>query len=289
MRNKISQLALSALIASVLAAPALAQTTSWKLNSDRSTSRLALSSTADPDATVEAGIARVKGSAILDAASIANSSFDLTIYSAGQDAAAINKDGSVNLAGFANVPSATIINFKSKAVKLTADGNLAVTGNLTLTRVERPVTINDNEAYSGPVYGEPEAHSTTREVTFVFDNAGVAAGKTGNSRTLNLAASAGIKREDFPGLFEAITNVNWPVVAESENCQAPATTGEDYQGPTCTGTPVVTQSNPPVSLSVGEDYPAPDASPAPIRDSVKIVLNLELTRDSSAGAAAAGN
>jgi len=60
MTNKISHFALAAVLAAGFAAPALAQNTNWKLNSDHSTGRLTLSSTADPDATFDTGIARVK-------------------------------------------------------------------------------------------------------------------------------------------------------------------------------------------------------------------------------------
>jgi hypothetical protein len=61
MTNRISYLALVAVLAAGFATPALAQNSNWKLNSDHSTGRLSLSSTADPSETFEVGIARAKG------------------------------------------------------------------------------------------------------------------------------------------------------------------------------------------------------------------------------------
>jgi len=289
MTNRISQFALAALLAAGFAAPALAQNTSWKLNSDHSSGRLTVSSTADPNATFDAGIARVEGSASLNANSLANSSFDFIIFPADQDPSSINKDGGLNAAEFSNVPRSTVITFRSKEVKLTGDGDLAVIGNLTLTHLERSALITYDEAYAGPVYGNPEVRSATREVTFVFGRAGAATAKAGSSEKLKLAASAGIKTEDFPGLFEAVTDLNWPVVVEDKDCQEPATIGEEYHGTSCTGRPVVISSRPSAWQTVGEDYPAPDIATPHVRDTVTIALNLELTRDTSTTASASAN
>jgi polyisoprenoid-binding protein YceI len=289
MKSKVSQFALAAVLAAGFAAPALAQNTNWKLNSDHSAGRISIGSTADPNTILEAGIARVKGSVRLDAGSLTNSSFDFTIYPADDGPASINEDGSVNAAEFSNVARSTVINFRSKEVKLTGDGDLAVTGDLTLSHLERPFLITYSEAYGRPVYGEPEVRSATREVTFVFQNVAAAEAKAGSSRKLKLAASAGIKTEDFPGLFEAVTNANWPVVLENKVCQEPATIGEEYHGMGCTGTPVVISSRPSPWVTVVEDYPGPDLATPRVRDNVKIALTLELNRSASAAAEVAGN
>ncbi|MGA8144089.1 MAG: YceI family protein [Candidatus Acidiferrales bacterium] len=291
MKSRVSQLAMSVLLAVVFAAPALAQTSNWKLNSDRSISRLSLTSTADPDATIEAGIARVKGTVSLNPSSAANSSFDFTIYPANLNPAATSSGDTgyaVNAAEFSSAPRSAVFHFRSKEVSLTRDGNFAVKGDLTLSYIERPVLITYSEAYAGAVYGEPEVHSTTREVTFIFENASAAA-IAGTRPNLKFAAFARIKTEDFPGLSEAVTGASWPVVVEDQNCQASATTGEDYHGASCTGTAVVTASRPSASQTIAEDYPGPDPAAPRARDSVRIALNLELTRDTSASATASGN
>jgi len=289
MKSKVSQFALAAVLAAGFAAPALAQNTNWKLNSDRSAGRLYVSSTADPNTILNAGIARVKGSVRLNAGSPTDSWFDFTIYPADQGPASINEDGSLDAAEFSNAPRSTVINFRSKEVKVTGDGDLAVTGDLTLSHLERPFLITYSEAYGGPVYGEPEVRSATREVTFVFQNVAAAEAKAGSSRKLKLAASADIKTEDFPGFFEAVTNANWPVVLENKVCQEPAIIGEEYHGTGCTGTPVVISSRPPASVTVVEDYTGQDFAKRRVRDDVKIALTLELNRNAAAAAEVAGN
>ncbi len=289
MKNKVTQFALAAVLAAGFAAPALAQNSNWKLNSEHSTGRLSLSSTAGPDVTFDVGIARVKGSARLDAGSLTNSSFDFTIYPADEGPASINEDGSVNAAEFSNVARSTAINFRSKEAKRTRDGKLQVTGDLTVSHLERPFLIVHSEAYGGAVYGEPQVRSATREVTFVFDNVPAAAAKAGTNRKLKLAASADIKTEDFPGFFEAVTNANWPVVLEDKDCQEPTRIGEEYHGTGCTGTPVVISSRPSALVTVSEDYPGPDLATPRVRGDVKIALTLELNRSASAAAEASGN
>jgi polyisoprenoid-binding protein YceI len=289
MKSKVTQFALAAVLAAGFAAPALAQNTNWKLNSEHSTGRLSVSPTADPNTIFDAGITRVKGSVRLDAGAPTNSWFDFTIYPADQGPASVNEDGSLDTAEFSNAPRSTVINFRSKEVKLTGDGDLAVTGDLTLSHLERPYLVTYSEAYGGPVYGEPELRSATREVTFVFRNVAGAEAKAGSSRKLKLVASAGIKTEDFPGLFEAVTDANWPVVLEDKNCQEPATIGEEYHGTGCTGTPVVISSRPSASITVVEDYPGPDFATPLVRDNVKIALTLELTRSARAAAGVTGN
>jgi polyisoprenoid-binding protein YceI len=289
MKNKITQFALATVLAAAFASPALAQSTNWKMNSEHSGGRLSVGSAADPNAIFAVGIARVKGSISLDAGSLTGSSFDFTIYPADEGPASINEDGSVNAAEFSNLARSTAINFRSKEAKFTRDGKLEVTGDLTLSHLERPFLVANSEGYGGAVYGEPKVRSATREVTFVFDNARAAAANAGTSRKLKLAASADIKTEDFPGFFEAVTNANWPVAVEDKNCQEPARNGEEYHGTGCTDTPVVISSRPPASVTVSEDYPGPDLATPRIRADVKIALTLELKRTSSEAAEAYGN
>ena len=289
MKNKVTQFALATMLAAGFAAPALAQNTNWKLKSEHSGGRLSVGSAVDSNVIFNVGVARVKGTVYLDARSLTDSSFDFTIYPVDEGPASINEDGSVNAAEFSNAPRSTAINFRSKEAKFNLDGKLEVMGDLTLSHLERPFLITYREAYAGAVYGEPEVRRASREVTFVFDNASTAAAKAGTSRKLKLTASANIKTEDFPGLLEAVTNANWPVVVEDKNCQEPAGIGEEYHGTGCTEAPVVISSRPPASVTVSEGYPGPDLEASRIRDDVKIALTLELKRSASGAVEAYGN
>src|SRR5260370_42359802 len=98
MKSKVSQFALAAILVAGFAAPALAQNTNWKLNSEHSAGRLSVGSTADPNAVFDAGIVRVKGSVRLNTGLPAHSWFDFTIYPAGQAPAAISQERRLNSA-----------------------------------------------------------------------------------------------------------------------------------------------------------------------------------------------
>jgi polyisoprenoid-binding protein YceI len=286
MITRVSHIALAAIAAIVLAAPAFAQSSAWTLDSDHSTGRLSLSATADPSASFDVGVARVKGTVNLSDGEITDPSFTFTIYPAGQDPNAIGAGGNLNLAEFSNVARASVIQFQSRQVQIAENGDLIVTGDLTSTHLERPVLITAfSEDYAGPVYGEPEVRSTTREVTFVFPGGATRLAKATDSRKLKLAGATTIATEDFPGLFEAVTDANWPIVVEDRECTTPATIGEEYHGSSCTGTPVLPRTQGPAYNTIGEDYPGTEPAPSHARDNVKIALNLELTRGNSHSAA----
>ena len=85
MKNKATQFALATLLATRFAAPAFAQNTNWKVNSDHSKGQLPLTSNIGPNTTFDVDAAGAKGSVTLDASSASNSSLNLTIYPADQD------------------------------------------------------------------------------------------------------------------------------------------------------------------------------------------------------------
>jgi hypothetical protein len=90
--------------------------------------------------------------------------------------------------------------------------------------------------------------------------------------------------ESFPELLPAIYAVNWPPVVEDERCEMPDNIGEDYAGPSCSGTILVTHNLLSVSSGGTEDYRGFDSAPRP-GNQVKIVLNLYPTREGHLGTA----
>jgi polyisoprenoid-binding protein YceI len=265
-------IALSIVMAAAVSPAAFAGNGSWSLDSNASDARLFQGSTANPHA-VNTGIARVTGNVKLDTNDLDKSVFDLRIYPANEDwANALSIDGNLP-AGF--VPDAddhTLLTFKSKNIRATADGGLEVVGNLTLTRVERSATIDPSEAYAGPVYGDPVIRTETREATFVFPSVGAALAPGAltptaveNKEALDVSASAHIGYEDFPELFSALTETNWPLAVEYGNCQLPSTISEDYSGAVCTG---------PSTATARDDTPSG-------RKQTTIVLHLKLLHTGS--------
>ena len=213
-------------------------------------------------------MARVTGNVRLDTNDLDKSVFDLRIYPADEDwANALTADGKLPVGYVPDATEHTLLTFKSKRILRTPGGELEVVGDLTLTRVERSATIDPSEAYAGPVYSDPVMRTETREATFVFPSVGVAlaadsmtAAAAESKQALQVSASARIGYEDFPDLFSALTETNWPLAVEYGNCQLPSTTSEDYSGLQCTG---------PLTAAARDDTPIG-------RKQTTIVLHLKL-------------
>ena len=243
--------------------PARAQDGTWQVDAGHSIARLSLGAGSQ---SVDVGVAPVSGTVVFDSSDPADPAVHLNIKS----------------------PSSEI-SFKSERSAITSDGKLAVVGKLSVTRVERSVTMEPNEAYAGPVYGEPVRHTDTREVTLVSPVTSLPAAQNG---AIQLSASTTVGREAFPQLLSVLEPGNWPsVVVENENCTAPSTVGEDYSGAVCTGTPTETATNSAVAAYIGggEGYYG-GSEPAVVPDGSRatIALNLKLTKLASTASAASG-
>ncbi len=134
------------------------------------------------------------------------------------------------------------------------------------------------EDYAGAVYGERVEHKVTRQVVFAFPREMAAAPKA------KVSATALIAYESFSELLPAIYAVNWPQVIEDERCVMPGNVAENYAGPSCSGTMVVTHNVLSVSSGGTEDYRGFDSAPR-AGNQVKIVLNLYLIREGYLGTA----
>src|ERR1700758_5141425 len=133
------------------------------------------------------------------------------------------------------------MSFASQRSIMHADGKLLDTGELVVTHVERSVTMEPNEDYAGAQYGEPLAHTETREVTLVFSDPREPAAR---DNAMQFSGTTSVSREVFPQLVNALAPGNWPtVVADNVKCEMPSTVGDDYSGPTCTGTVIAAVTN----------------------------------------------
>lgn len=265
---------LLALAVGIASIPARAQDGIWQVDAEHSIARLSLG--ASPE-SAEVGVARVSGDVAFDSSDPADPIVNLNI----------KPDNSLG-ADYSE------ISFKSKRSAMASDGNLAVVGDLSLTRVERSVTMDANEGYYGAVYGAPVVQTNTQEATMVFPAASLPAAHNG---AMQLSASTNISRERFPQLLAALAQGNWPgMVVQDENCTMPSTVGEDYSGAICSGTPVETATNSvaPATGGGGEGYYGSEPAVIPDGSQATIALNLKLTQVASApsassGAAEAGN
>lgn len=258
---------LLALAAGIASIPAHAQDGAWKVDREHSIARLSLGS---GPKSVDIGVARVSGNVIYGANDAADPVVNLNIKpEKGQGAQHAE------------------ISFKSKRSMLTDDGKVAVVGDLSLTRVERSVTLDPNEGYYGAVYGEPVLHTDTREVTLLFP---AEVRPTVQNGTMQIAASTNISREYFPQLLSALAPGNWPnMVVEDEKCAMPSgLPGEDYSGATCTGNTVGTKTSTVATGTpgIGEGYYGFEPAVVPDGSQATLALNLQLTKVSSASSAA---
>jgi hypothetical protein len=221
------------LLAATTASIAAHAQDSWQIDPKHSVATLSLGSVANE---LQIGLARVSGEVVFKSSDPGDPVVTLKIV------------GDARAADYASM------SFSSKRSAIRADGKLTVTGDLSVTRVERSVTMEPNEAYAGPQYGEPIARTTTRQITLIFSDPRLAPSQTG---ALHFSGRSTVIREDFQDLLDAIALDDWPSrLINDEKCENPSTIGEDYQGPECTGTIIASL----VTLRLRPEAPAARAT-----------------------------
>jgi polyisoprenoid-binding protein YceI len=233
---KISDLVVLVVLSGfIFVVPAPAQNAIGRIDSEHSTGRLFLASSRNPDATVSVGVARANGLVTRNADDSTMPDFDFTIYPADKTASLERFQQERQTEKPGDDLDYTVVSFKSTRVVRVDKETFRVTGNLTLTYVQRLATFDPSEAYSGPVYGPAIIHSVRQEAVFEFrqvDTSGAQAAKKGNAEWFAVSTISG---ENFPELLEAVSATNWPTFVADENCVMPSTIGEDYPGPACAG------------------------------------------------------
>jgi polyisoprenoid-binding protein YceI len=281
MFKRIVLLAAAATLPLAFHGKAMSTSGSWRLDASHSDAQISTDGTTDFGKTkiaITVGFARVNGSVKLDSSDPANSTFDFRMYPAGSMAPPIDEEGKVRIDWFANYANSTLVCFHSKGTRQTADGRLQTTGNLVLTRVDRNVQLDPNEAYAGPVYGPPMIHRVVREATFVFDP------PTAKGEAFQTTGSTNVVREDFPQLLKAVIGTYWPPVVQDKNCQVP-NPNEAYSGAQCTGKFLMTPALPEAPhADNAEDYPGPSNFNAVVGERLTILVHMRLTPSGSGAA-----
>jgi hypothetical protein len=238
----------------------------WQVDPQHSVARLSLGSESN---ALEIGVARVSGDVVFDSNDPADPSVNLKI----------NPENGL-------VADHAIMTFTSERSAMTSDGKLVVTGQLSVTRIKRSATMDPNEAYAGPAYGDPVARTDTSEITLVFSCLRQSAA---HFATMQLSGTTSVSRDAFPQLLDVLTQDDWPTqLVNDEKCEVPSTVGEDYSGAKCTGTVIATVTNRMVMVgSAGaEDYSGFQPAVTPDPDRGSIALDLKLKEKSSASAMA---
>jgi hypothetical protein len=256
----------------------------WTLDSSRFNARLFQGLKANSE-SVNPGVARVTGKVKLDTNDLDASVFDLSFYPADEDwGHALLPEGTLPTRYAPDATDQTLLTFKSTRILRTGNGQLAVIGNLTSTRVGRAVMAIPTEDYAGPVYGDPVIHNETREVTFLFPSTStenvlgpLTPALQQTKGVLEIVGAAHVDRDEFPELASVIKETNRPVVVQNhKDCCMPSTVGGDYSGNPCTGTLIAAtlNDNCDVPTSAREDYSDPQCTPA-TGDQTTIILDLK--------------
>jgi polyisoprenoid-binding protein YceI len=252
------------LLAATTASIAAHAQDSWQIDPKHSVATLSLGSGANQ---LQIGLARVSGEVIFESSDPGDPIVTLKIV------------GDAREADYASM------SFSSKRSAIRSDGKLTVTGDLSVTRVERSVTMEPNEAYAGGQYGEPVARTTTRQITLIFSDPRQVPFQNG---AMHFSGRSTVGREDFPDLLDAIALDDWPSqLINDEKCENPATIGEDYHGPKCTGTVIASVTNPtfPRGNPGAEDFSGFEPTVIPDRNKATIALDLKLTPMSASSVA----
>lgn len=289
MLKHIAQYVVSAVLATAFSLPSSAQDNTWQIDFNHSYARLSAGVSANSNFTL--GAARVSGTVNLDTKDPVKSTLVFNIYPAGIYPPAVNPDAKLKIDSLSDVANYTLFSFHSRRGALTPDGKLELTGDLTLTHVERAATFMPSEGYTGPLYGDLVIHTVTREAKFVVEIPGPADRQRQVNKRTEISALASIKDEDFPQLQTSIVDASWPPLVQDENCQMPSTVGEDYQGAVCRGTPLNMPSFRELPVVVGEDYHGPDTLTAQRGDKVKVMIavHLEMAEEARGGSKNAGD
>jgi hypothetical protein len=188
-------------------------------------------------------------------------------------------------------PNKSEANFKAKR-SVNNGGNLAVVGDLTLTRIERSANMIASEGYYGAEYDEPIVHTASHEVTLLLQGASIPAAQNGQ---LELVGTISVSRERFPQLMAALAFGNWPsMVVEDEKCDTPTKVGTDYFGGACAGIEIDTAGRALRAKTVvgGNGYYGFNPAVSPETNQATLSLDLKLSQMASVApgmAKAAGN
>jgi polyisoprenoid-binding protein YceI len=148
MKIDLKKMAVSAGLALVFCLPALAATSTWKIDPQHSAAQFAVRHMAI--STVRGGFSKVTGTVVLDDQDITKSTVDVTIDVSTVDTRESARDKDLRSDHFFDVEHFPNMTFKSKKVEQVAAGKLRVTGDLTIRGTTKEVVL-DVEGPTAPV------------------------------------------------------------------------------------------------------------------------------------------
>jgi polyisoprenoid-binding protein YceI len=278
--KSVAQLQLVLGLTALAAASVSAQNAKWQIDAGHSTASVFLAQSGDPDPGLNIAVAMAAGTVDLDSADPSKLSLQLNIIPADQDQALLNSNGTLRAGAYAALSRYTVISFQSESAVRDQSGKLQLTGNVTVTYVEREAPADWNVGYSGPTVVTPGSESATRKFTFTFDKSASDIAYGQKVGWMEITGLGKIPLEDFPTLRHWLWSSVWPMLVEDRSCYGPnySISMREYHGAVCTGQLVETKppKEVPYSSGSGLDYSGPRFETPQKINEVRILLDLKM-------------
>ena len=257
-----------------------AQSAKWQIDAGHSTASIFLAQSGDADPGVNIAVAIAAGTMELDSADLSKFSLKLNIIPADQGDALLEPHGTLRAGAYAALSRYTVMSFQSKSAVRDQSGKIQLTGDVTITYVEREGPSDWNVAYSGPTVITPVSKSATHTVTFTFDKSASEIAYGQKVGWMEITGLGKIPLEDLPTMRFWLSNSVWPTLVEDRNCYIPnySVSMRDYRGAVCSGNVVETQPRKRISDGSvsGLDYSGPRYETPQKINEVRIVLDLKM-------------
>ena len=257
-----------------------AQNAKWNIDAGHSTASIFLAQSGDSDSGVNIAVAIAAGTLELDSADPSKFSLQLNIIPADQGDALLDPHGALRSGAYAALSRYTVMSFQSKSAVRDPSGEIQMTGDVTITYIEREAPSDWNIAYSGPTVITPVSKSATHTVTFIFDKSASEIAYGQKVGWMEIKGGAKIPLEDLPSMRFWLSNSVWPTLVEDRSCYMPnySVSMRDYHGAVCTGNVVETKPRKRVAdgSTSGLDYSGPRYETPQKINEVRLVLDLKM-------------
>lgn len=264
----------------VAVASVSAQTAKWQIDAGHSTASVFLAQSGETDPGINIAVAIAAGTMELGSADPSKFSIQLNIIPADQGDALLDPHGTLRAGAYATLSRYTVMSFQSNSAVRDQSGELQLTGDVTITYVEREAPSDWNIAYSGPTVITPVSKSATRTVTFTFDKSASEIAYGQKVGWMEIKGGGKIPLEDLPSMRFWLGNSVWPTLVEDRNCYTPnySVSMRDYRGAVCTGNVIETTPRKRVAdgSTSGLDYSGPRYETPPKINEVRLVLDLKM-------------
>ena len=257
-----------------------AQSAKWQIDAGHSTASIFLAQAGDADPGINMAVAIAAGTMELDSADPSKLSLQLNIIPADQGEALLEPHGTLRTNAYAPLSRYTVMSFQSKSTVRDQSDELQLTGDVTISYVEREAPSDWNIAYNGPTVITPVIKSATRTVTLTFDKSPSEIAYGQKVGWMEITGRGKIPLEDLPAMRFWLSNSVWPTLVQDRNCYMPnySVSMRDYHGAVCTGNVVETRPRKRVAdgSTSGLDYSGPRYETPEKINEVRIVLDLKM-------------